>query len=128
MLREDGFNYSFDPSACASCQGGCCTGESGYIYAKKREYESIAELLDITLEELKDNYLIKVKNRYSIKEVRYNDSYDCIFYDRERNGCKIYEARPLQCRTFPFWDYFKTHKDELAKECPGVKFDEAEDA
>lgn len=27
-------------------------------------------------------------------------NYDCIFW---KNGCSVYEARPLQCRTFPFW-------------------------
>lgn len=32
----------------------------------------------------------------------------------------IYEVRPTQCRTFPFWDYFKTRVDELKLECPGV--------
>jgi Fe-S-cluster containining protein len=26
---------------------------------------------------------------------------DCIFWD---SGCTVYEKRPLQCRTFPFWE------------------------
>jgi Fe-S-cluster containining protein len=33
----------------------------------------------------------------SLKE---RGNYDCIFW---KNGCSVYEARPLQCRTFPFW-------------------------
>jgi Fe-S-cluster containining protein len=27
--------------------------------------------------------------------------YDCIFW---KNGCTVYRSRPLQCRSFPFWD------------------------
>ena len=30
-----------------------------------------------------------------------NDGDNCIFYGEK--GCTIYEARPTQCRTFPFW-------------------------
>ena len=32
----------------------------------------------------------------------------------------IYDARPNQCITFPFWDYYKTRLDELKQECPGI--------
>lgn len=124
MMTKEGFDYSFDPSACEACEGRCCTGESGYIFASIQEFETMAELLGLEMSQFIEKYLLKVKNRYSLKEVRYNDSYDCIFYDRKSNGCAIYEARPLQCRTFPFWDYFKSHPKELEIECPGVSFGE----
>ena len=65
-------------------------------------------------------YLFKKGYKYSLKEIKYNDSHECIFYDRDINGCKIYEARPSQCITFPFWDYYKTRVDELKQECPGI--------
>ena len=33
--------------------------------------------------------------------------YDCIFLDRNKYPgkaiCSLYEARPMQCRTWPFW-------------------------
>ena len=124
-MRKDGFNYSFDPSACNACQGQCCTGESGSIFATKQEFEAIALHLDVSMETLKEKYLIKVSKRYSLSEIRYNESYDCIFYDRKSHGCKIYEVRPTQCRTFPFWDYFQNNPQELKNECPGVSFDDA---
>jgi Fe-S-cluster containining protein len=40
------------------------------------------------------------RERLSLKE---KSNFDCIFWDLP--GCKVYHARPLQCRTFPFWDY-----------------------
>jgi Fe-S-cluster containining protein len=27
----------------------------------------------------------------------------CIFLDTETNHCQIYQARPIQCSTYPFW-------------------------
>ncbi len=120
LMREEGFDFTFNPDACSTCQGKCCTGESGYIYVTKFEIYNIAELLELDVHEFVKNYLFKKMYKYSIKEQKYNDSYECIFYDRESNGCKIYDARPNQCKTFPFWDYYKTRVDELKLECPGI--------
>nr|WP_321268362.1 YkgJ family cysteine cluster protein [uncultured Sulfurimonas sp.] len=120
IIKKDGFTYAFDSSACSTCQGRCCTGESGYIYVSQNEIEKISKLLDIDVNEFASKYLFKKGYKYSIKEIKYNDSYECVFYDREINGCKIYEARPSQCITFPFWDYFKNNIDELKQECPGI--------
>jgi Fe-S-cluster containining protein len=120
IIKQDGYSYSFDSSACFTCQGRCCTGESGYIYVTKSEIEKIAELLELDVREFVSKYLFKKMYKYSIKEIKYNNSFECIFYDRESNGCKIYEARPTQCKTFPFWDYYKTRVDELKLECPGI--------
>ncbi len=121
IIKEEGYPYSFDWSACATCQGRCCTGESGYIYVTKIEIEKIAKLLNLDVREFVKEYLFKKGYKYSIKEIKHNDSYECIFYDRLSNGCTIYDARPLQCKTFPFWEYYKTRVDELKLECPGIK-------
>ncbi len=125
MIKEEGFNYSFNPSACASCGGACCIGESGYIWVNYPEIEAIADFLNLTIEEFAKNYLIRAKNRYSLKEFKHNElGYCCIFFDTDKKMCKIYEARPKQCRTFPFWEQFKTDTKELIKECPGVIINE----
>lgn len=120
IIKKDGYNYSFDFSACSTCQGRCCTGESGYIYVTKDEITKISELLELDIKDFMQQYLFKKLYKYSIKENKFADSYECVFYDRKSNGCNIYEARPLQCRTFPFWDYYKTRVEELKLECPGV--------
>ncbi len=120
IIKKEGYPYAFDADACATCQGRCCTGESGYIYVTKNEIEKIAVLLEMEVNDFRVKYLFQKGYKFSIKEQKYNDSYECIFYDRESNGCKIYMARPNQCKTFPFWDYFKTRVDELKEECPGI--------
>ncbi|QOY55500.1 YkgJ family cysteine cluster protein [Candidatus Sulfurimonas marisnigri] len=120
IVKKDGYSYSFDANACSTCKGKCCTGESGYIYVTKAEIESISKLLNLDIKDFVQEYLFKKLYKYSIKEKKFGENYECIFYDRESNGCNIYDARPLQCRTFPFWDYFKQRVDELKLECPGV--------
>jgi Fe-S-cluster containining protein len=120
LMSQEGYPYKFNPSACETCQGKCCTGESGYIYVNMSEIENIAKLLEMDIKVFAAEYLFKKGYKYSIKEQLHNGSHECIFYDRVTNGCKIYEARPTQCRTFPFWDYFKTRVNELKLECPGI--------
>lgn len=122
-MRKEGFSYAFDPSKCQSCEGHCCTGESGYIYVTQDEIFALAKLLDLETTEFVNTYLFKKGYKYSLKELEHEGSFDCIFYNRQTNGCGVYEARPSQCRTFPFWDYFKQRVDELKMECPGVSDD-----
>jgi Fe-S-cluster containining protein len=57
--------------------------------------------------------------KLSLKE---KANYDCIFW---KNGCSVYEARPLQCRTFPFWPSMLESSQSwaassAAMSCPGM--------
>jgi len=120
-----GYNFCFDSNACASCGGACCIGESGYIWVNYKEIEAIANYLNMSIEEFAQNYLIRAKNRYSLKEFKVKElGYACIFFDTQNRVCKIYDVRPKQCRTFPFWEQFKSDTKELIKECPGVILNE----
>jgi len=120
IVRKEGYPYAFNQAACSTCEGRCCTGESGYIYVSKDEIFKIADLLNLSVNDFGVKYLYKNGYKYSIKERKNGDSYECVFYDTQSNGCKIYEARPSQCITFPFWDYFKSRVDALKDECPGI--------
>jgi len=124
LMNEEGYEYSFNPNACAQCGGNCCTGESGNIFVNQKEMEAIAMHLKLSMSEFKESYLIKVGYKYSLKERIVDKSHDCIFFDRKINGCGIYPVRPMQCRTFPFWPYFKNNLAELKAECPGIIFNE----
>jgi len=121
IVSKENYKYKFMPSACDSCGGACCTGESGYIWVKYQEIEKIADFLELTIEEFATIYLRKVKHRYSIIEKQLSkDDFACIFFDNNKKQCIIYPVRPLQCQTFPFWESFKDDIDELKKECQGV--------
>lgn len=120
VVKKDGFSFKFNPNACRDCKGNCCIGESGYIWISLNEIESLAIFLGLSIDEFSKRYLIKVGYRYSLKEKSFQDGYACIFFDENRLRCTVYDVRPNQCKTFPFWNYFKSHLKELERECPGV--------
>ena len=121
IISKEGYSYCFDSNACEACGGHCCTGESGYIWTKYDEIEKIADFLNLSVEKFATIYLKKVKHRYSLREKKLaEDNYACIFFDESINRCTIYAVRPLQCRTFPFWEQFKNDEEEVKKECPGI--------
>ena len=121
MIRQDGFNYEFDSSKCDECGGKCCVGESGYIWISEDEIRSLGAYLGYKTELFKEIFLEKFGNRYSIKEKLYKGGLACIFFDEKNKNCSIYEYRPNQCRSFPFWEHFKRNFKELERECIGVK-------
>ncbi len=121
ILRQEGYTYGFDPSACATCGGACCTGESGYIWAKYEEIEKMAAFLELSIEDFGKMYLRKVKHRYSLTEKQIGEEdYACVFFDTTQQRCTIYPVRPRQCRTFPFWESYKQNENEVRDECPGI--------
>jgi Fe-S-cluster containining protein len=122
ILKQEGFDFAFDASLCSTCNGNCCIGESGYIWISKEEIAKLAQFLNKSVEEFALKHLIKVGYKYSIKEREVApDNYACDFFDLEKKQCSVYEFRPSQCRTFPFWEYFKTNKEEVFKECLAVQ-------
>ncbi|QKJ23727.1 YkgJ family cysteine cluster protein [Poseidonibacter lekithochrous] len=122
LIKQEGYPYGFDPSGCEACGGNCCIGESGYIWINPKEIEFLSKHLNITLDEVRIKFLEKKGYKYSIKEIQLDvNNYACTFFDLEKKQCSIYEARPIQCRTFPFWEYFKENVNEVYKECPAIK-------
>ena len=120
LIQKNGFHYKFNPKACEECEGNCCIGESGYIWVSPKEIEEIAKFLGIDKNIFINRFLIKVGYKFSLKERPYKNGFACIFFDENKKRCSIYPVRPIQCRTFPFWDYFKDNIEELKKECPGI--------
>ena len=120
MVTKEGFSFSFNPQACEECGGKCCIGESGYIWTNPLEIQKIADFLKLSQEEFKQTFLIKVGYKYSLKEKPFEGGYACVFFNEKNRNCSIYDVRPHQCRTFPFWDFFKNNIKEVKKECPGI--------
>ena len=121
LLRTEGFAYSFDPEACASCSGRCCRGESGNIWVNREEIDLIAAYLGTNLVDFMAGSVRQVDSRLSLRERWSGEEAICLFFDVQACRCGIYPARPAQCRAFPFWDHFRSCPAELARECPGVR-------
>ncbi len=122
LIFKEGYNFAFDPNGCNSCNGNCCIGESGYIWINVEEIKKLAQYLNLSIDDLKVRFLNKIGYKYSIKEVKLaSNNFACCFFDLDKKCCSIYEARPVQCRTFPFWEYFKENENEVYKECPAIR-------
>lgn len=110
---KEGLSFS-----CTGC-GKCCTGSPGYVWVTIDEMEAISNFLKITLKEFTRKYVRKVGNRFSLIESKKN--FDCTFL--KEGKCTVYEARPTQCRTFPFWPQNLSSEEaweNVAKECEGI--------
>ncbi len=84
----------------------------------------MAEALEIQREEFVRQYTRMAFGRLALLE--HPRTYDCVFLSGKL--CKIYEARPRQCRTFPWWPEHLTSKEaweEEAKYCEGINHPEA---
>jgi len=83
------------------------------------EITRLAEHQGLALQEFGRAFLRRVGNRISLIEKPNND---CIFWD-SAVGCTVYEARPDQCRTWPFWpEHVETPEDwtRTGRTCPGT--------
>jgi Fe-S-cluster containining protein len=86
---------------CTQC-GDCCTGAPGYVWVNQEEIEALAAACGFAdVEEFEQLYVRKIGIRKSLREF---PNGDCVFFDGESRKCGVYEVRPRQCRTWPFWD------------------------
>jgi Fe-S-cluster containining protein len=103
------------------CQGSgkCCItrGKYGYVYLSFKDRKRLAAYFGISPDTFTAKYAKKTEGRYHLK---YTDR-DCLFY--QGNRCMVYDARPWQCRTWPFWPENMSRavwEQEIANYCPGV--------
>ncbi len=104
---------------CTQC-GACCSGEPGYVFIDEAETTAMAAELKLSVEEFERKFTRRVGNLSSLNE--YPDG-DCIFLDPKSRHCLVYKARPIQCRTWPFWDStLESPADwrETCEACPGA--------
>ncbi len=120
-MSKDSFYSPGLQFECTLCSR-CCRFEPGYVFISRNDLDRLASYLSINRGNFVKKYCRKInlgfKAYLSLKEKK---NYDCIFW--EGYGCSIYEARPLQCRSYPFW---RNHLVDarswnlLQNECPGI--------
>lgn len=105
------------------CQGSgkCCTshGEYGFVFLSIKDIRRFAKFFKLSSTDFKKKYCQQTKGLWHLKEDPKNP--DCMFLTKKR--CDVYEARPTQCRTWPFWPetlQAKTWKKDVVSFCPGI--------
>ena len=105
--------------SCTGCRY-CCGVEPGYVFLCEADITRLCAFLKLDRETFLKTYCRRTRETgvYSLLEKTRND---CIFLTEK--GCGIYDARPVQCRTYPFWDTIlkdpQSWKEE-ASFCPGI--------
>jgi Fe-S-cluster containining protein len=110
---QDGLKFS-----CSGC-GDCCTGAPGFVWVNDDEVETMAERINLSRDDFEDQYTRKIGARRSLKEF---SNGDCVFFDHDSRKCEVYDLRPRQCRTWPFWDSNLKSPEawaETCEDCPG---------
>lgn len=91
---------------CTMC-GNCCSGDGGYVLFTDEEADKLAARFGLSRAEFLKQYTHDTIAGRSLKEQKAESGYECIFLDREKlpgkGVCGVYEDRPMQCRTWPFW-------------------------
>lgn len=82
---------------CTTC-GECCRLPDGKVKINQEQAIRIASYLNLFLSDFLDQYC---SYQNDVIEIKDNQQGHCIFLEEDR--CSIYEERPLQCKTFPFW-------------------------
>ncbi len=103
-----------------ACQGSgrCCVsrGAYGYVYLTLADRRRLAALLGMPTRQFTRLHCGKTDGYFHLKET----GPDCRFLRNHR--CSVYEARPTQCRTWPFWPENMPARawTAIASFCPGV--------
>tara|TARA_B100000029_G_scaffold482132_1_gene531825 strand:+ start:155 stop:595 length:441 start_codon:yes stop_codon:yes gene_type:complete len=105
------------------CQGSskCCIsrGNHGYVYLTDNDVKKISQQLKVSVKIFKKNYCEYTDNYLHLKEINKNGN--CQFLNDKK--CSIYNVRPMQCRTWPFWNEnmnAKSWNENVVNFCPGI--------
>ena len=106
------------------CQGSgkCCVSREsyGFVYLSDSDIIRFSKYLKLTIKKFKEKYcqltdgFIHLIERTELKG-------NCIFLKDKK--CSVYEGRPSQCRTWPFWNEnmnSKVWNEDISLNCPGV--------
>ena len=93
----------------------------------EKEARRLAARLGIGLDEFVRDYTKETPRGRSLRETTSPHGLDCVFRDREsvpgKAVCGVYEDRPAQCRTWPFWPSLlasEAHWRQGSRVCPGM--------
>jgi len=129
---KDGLSFK-----CTGC-GGCCQMD-GEVWLDSNEFLSLTTKLGLPAEDVLDIYVdeiiagwVKLKNSAPTTIAAASSNKDllvspniatndmiieqCIFLEKDTKRCTIYESRPVQCRTYPYWPTIIAYADTWKNE------------
>lgn len=114
---------------CTEC-GKCCTG-AGEVWANTAETKALARSLGLSESHFNKKFTKKYSKRpgwYLLQ--RKQGSGECIFLADDKKRCLVYNARPMQCTTYPFWPELMNDEmwsQEASDVCEGINHADAKE-
>ncbi len=114
------------PFACQPNCGKCCDEPGGIVYLRPEDAETLAAHHEMEVE----NWLARdchqtLDGRWILNSDPYTEI--CIYLDEEKK-CTVYQSRPSQCKSFPFWaENVRSQRswEKTVNNCPGLESEEA---
>lgn len=107
-----------------SCQrcSQCCRIEPGFVFLCEEDLHALVEETGVPQDQFLKQYCRWVSMRgYTYLSLKEKPNYDCIFWNE--GGCEVYSHRPLQCRSYPFWESNLSSREQweaLTSTCAGI--------
>ena len=93
---------------------------AGRVWVSIDDLETLATHLNLDLNECVQYYVERQSGRWALKEK--DQKGQCIFLD-DQARCSVYESRPHQCRSFPWWPTVLDSAqkwNDTARTCEGI--------
>jgi Fe-S-cluster containining protein len=101
------------------CQPGCtkCCDQQGFVYLTEEDITRLAAYLKMPASDFESKFVFRTKN---LRRLRVPRHAQCSFL--QEGKCSVHEAKPLQCRAFPYWPELLNARawKATAKWCPGI--------
>lgn len=113
---KDGLRF-----ACARCSA-CCRHEPGFVFLSSSDARRLFERSGLAFRDFFATLLrtVDIGTGYAVS-LQERPNRDCILWSS--SGCLAYDARPLQCSTYPFWQAIVESPEAWEREgqdCPGI--------
>lgn len=103
---------------CQGC-GDCCRGPGGYVWVTEEEARAMADAVGMAFGEFAAKMLRTTLSGFALVDDGHGD---CPFLGDD-NRCRIYHQRPMQCKTWPWWEenlVSPRRWADIASRCPGM--------
>lgn len=99
---------------CTEC-GRCCQMD-GDVWLAPEEVTGLSEHLGKTEEQFLSEFTRRRLRGWTCLKQSADAARGCVFLDTATNQCGIYERRPVQCKTYPFWPSLLQSEEDWADE------------
>lgn len=90
------------------------------MWLEEEDIDIISRHIGLSREMFLSIYTLSIDGRVTLRDLP-EDNWNCVML--KEGLCSIYEVRPMQCRTFPFWSSnlrSKSDWEAAGKGCPGI--------